>query len=1004
MQKTFWVGLVWMTLSLTTVGQEIELENTQKLTSPLPSPIESLEMIQLPEGFQATLFAAEPDIRQPISITTDTRGRIWMAECLTYAESKKNFDTRYDDRVLIFEDTDQDGVADQHKVFWSGGKRLTSVEVGMGGVWVTCAPNLMFIPDRDGDDIPDGPAEIVLDGFNDGFVRHNLVNGLKFGPDGWLYGRHGIQATSHVGPPGSTDSQRTSLNCCIWRFHPVTREFDVVCEGTTNPWGHDWDQHGELFMINTVIGHLWHVVPGARFRRMYGSHFNPYTYEPIEQCADHFHFSGKESWSDVKKLGITEETSSLGGGHAHCGFMIYQGDNWPGEYRGDSFTANFHGRRLNRDSFAREKNGYVAHHEKDFMFTKDLWFRGVELIYGPDGGVYLLDWSDIGECHENDGIHRTTGRVFKFKHTGNHSDTFQPDSKATNFDLSGLSNEALLAKLSHKNRWFPRTVRKELQARALNKETQEKLNQLLRNKLTQVINSNSTSNEDDRVNGILQTLWTLATIHPDQSKLNLPLELLNDQNEHVRVWAIRLGLGSLEERLQIAKSDPSGLVRLYLASSLANLNAKDRLSLARVLCEHAEDEEDRTQAKLIWYQIEPVVVERWQEALNLAESTRLTHLRRCVVRRLAAAVDSRPELLEQILTATITSKHQQKFLDSIVESLQGRRTIPTPSNWTEVAQSLSTKNDETINRSLAFLGTLFGEGASLEQLKSIVSDKNNDPSVRREAIRAIANSNADDDMFSFLKGQIRDRSVAIEVVRALSNCDEPQVANVILNAFGTFDVETERAAVGTLCTRKPWASTLLVAIGNERIAKNRFQASHARQIKNLGDEALDELLAKHWGVIKETSADREQQIESVRALVENGDITPDFANGAKLFQVNCASCHVLFGQGGLRGPDLTGSDRKNLSYLLENVIDPSASVADTYRSSVIVTEDGRTLNGVITEETETTFKLLMVESEIVLDKAEVEQRRSTSKSLMPDGLLENLSEQELVDLFGFLRK
>ena len=1014
MQKLIWACLnclACLAFTLTIVGQEIELENTQKLTSPLPTPTESLEMIKMPEGFKATLFAAEPDIRQPISITTDTRGRIWMAECLTYAERKKNFDTRYNDRVLIFEDTDHDGVADEHKVFWSGGKRLTSVEVGMGGVWVTCAPNLMFIPDRNNDDIPDGPPEIMLDGFNDGFVRHNMVNGLKFGPDGWLYGRHGIQATSHVGAPGSTDSQRTSLNCCIWRFHPVTHEFEVVCEGTTNSWGHDWDQHGELFMINTVIGHLWHVVPGARYRRMYGSHFNPYTYEPIEQTADHFHFSGKEVWSDVKRHGISEETDKLGGGHAHCGFMIYQGDNWPDEYRNDCFTANFHGRRLNRESLEREGNGYVAHHKDDFMFTSDLWFRGVELIYGPDGGVYLLDWSDIGECHEADGIHRTTGRVFKLTYDGEKegeksNELGQPDA-STNFDLSAMSNEDLLDRLDHKNRWFPRTVRKELQVRVLDAETRTQLNQLLTVRLNRVMGEEAAAgeNQNHRVNSILQTLWTLATVNAGHEKLNLPPELLNDDNEHIRVWAIRLGLGSPAERLKMAANDPSGLVRLYLASSLGDLEGEARLRLATALSAHAEDDKDRTQAKLIWYQIEPIVVKHWQDAIQLAETTQLAHLRRSIVRRLAAEVDARPELLAELLKSAQSSEdqqHQQLFLDSIIESLRGRQRVEEPQNWQTVSQSLSSNVNPSLTRSLALLGTLFGEGASLDQLKSIVKDKTNDPSVRREAIQAIANSNPEG-LFSFLKSQLGDRSVAVEVVRAMANCNEPQVATTVLNAFKTFDVETERAAVATLCMRTSWATKLLNAIGEGRVPKSRLQASHARQIKNLGDESLDELLAENWGVIQETTAERTQRMEAVRLMVERDDITPDFANGAKLFQTNCASCHVLFGEGGTRGPDLTGSDRKNLSYLLENIIDPSASVADTYRSSVIVTDDGRTLNGVITEETETTFKLLMVENEIVVDKSTVENRRSTNKSLMPDGLLKNLSQQEIVDLFGFLR-
>lgn len=222
----------------------------------------------MPPGFRMTMFAAEPDIRQPISMTFDDRGRLWVAEFNTYGDSRVNFDTNLHDRILIFEDTKGAGHFDTYKVFWDQGQKLTSIALGFGGVFATCAPNLIFIPDRDGDDIPDGPPEVLLDGWEDHAVRHNIVNGLKWGPDGWLYGRHGIQATSSVGKPGTPDGARTKLNCAIWRYHPTRKTFEVVCQGGTNPWGHDWDQYGELFFINTVIGHLWQGFPGAYYQRM----------------------------------------------------------------------------------------------------------------------------------------------------------------------------------------------------------------------------------------------------------------------------------------------------------------------------------------------------------------------------------------------------------------------------------------------------------------------------------------------------------------------------------------------------------------------------------------------------------------------------------------------------------------------------------------------------------------------------------------------------------------
>jgi putative membrane-bound dehydrogenase-like protein len=215
---------------------------------------------------------------------------------------------------------------------------------------------MIFIPDRNGDDVPDAEPEVLLDGWAIDRIQHNIVNGLLWGPDGWLYGRHGILANSAVGKPGTPDSERTKLNCSIWRYHPTRRIFEVVAHGTTNPWGMDFDEHGEGFFINTVIGHLWHLIPGAHYKRMYGQDFNPRVYDFIDQHADHYHWDTGLKWTQSRDGKGLNDT--LGGGHAHSGLMIYLGDNWPAKYRNSVFTVNLHGYRLNNDLLQREGSGY----------------------------------------------------------------------------------------------------------------------------------------------------------------------------------------------------------------------------------------------------------------------------------------------------------------------------------------------------------------------------------------------------------------------------------------------------------------------------------------------------------------------------------------------------------------------------------------------------------------------------------------------------------------------
>src|SRR2546423_4166842 len=423
-------------------------------SAPMPAA-EAAAKMRLPPGFKATVFASEPDVQNPIALAWDARGRLWVAENYTYAGGKQKFDLKLRDRVLIFEDKDGDGHFDSRKVFTDDVQMLTSIEVGRGGVWLMCPPRLLFIPDRDGDDRPDSAPEVVLDGFTVPSENyHNFANGLHFGPDGWLYGRCGASCPGEIGPPGTPAAQRIPLRGTVWRYHPQRKVFEALTSGCTNPWGHDWDEHGELFFINTVNGQLWHDFAGAHFVRPHTIDPNPRAYALIDQHADHWHFDTADSWSKSRD----GQADAYGGGHAHVGMMIYLGDNWPAEYRGHLFTINLHGRRANQEILERQGSGYVGHHGQDFVFAADPWFRGMEISYGPVGGVFVLDWSDTGECHESTGVHRTSGRIYKI--------TYGDPKPPQVGDLAKLSSTELVKLQLHTNEWFARQARRLLQERA----------------------------------------------------------------------------------------------------------------------------------------------------------------------------------------------------------------------------------------------------------------------------------------------------------------------------------------------------------------------------------------------------------------------------------------------------------------------------------------------------------------------------------------------------------
>ena len=998
--------------------------NSQEETIKPLTPEEALKALQLPPGFKATLFAAEPAVQQPIGMAWDERGRLWVAECYTYAESAKGFDKEQKDRIIILEDTDGDGQHDKRTVFWDQADKLTSIEIGFGGVWALCAPNLLFIPDENRDDVPDGPPVVKLDGWDANNVRHNIVNGLKWGPDGWLYGRHGILATSPVGKPGSSDSQRAKVSCGMWRYHPTRETVEVVCHGTTNPWGHDWDEHGELFMINTVIGHLWHVVPGSHFRRMYGADANPHTYELMEQTADHFHWDQGEVWSDIRKIGVSPTTDKAGGGHAHSGLMIYLGENWPAEYRNNVFTINLHGKRINRDKLVRKGAGYTATHGEDFLKSSDPYFRAVDLTYGPDGGVYVMDWSDIGECHENDGVHRTSGRIYKISPTVprmRHGREPQLSWLMLEKDISKSSDEVLLVLARDRNQWYARQARRLLQERAANGKDLAKIR-------NQVITAKEKWSEIHR----LQDLW-IANAITDIDEKTLLFTIGFEEHLKARTIQLLLEKPELSELARnaiasIASSEftgicdlanvvlhnnanpvpqeKSGIVQIYLASGLQKLPLSERWRIAEPLSKGTKFASDPQLPLLIWYGIEPAVAKDLLRGIKLIEATAMPTLRRLTARRITEELEHSPAAVNDLVMTL--AKHEEEpyrldVLEGMSQALRGWRKAPAPMRWGEVSAVLAKSDSAKVKEAAQKLGVVFGEGRAIEEVKQLVTNEGADAASRTSALSTLIQDRGED-LLPLLKKLAGDRLLAPTAIRGLASYADAEVPALILNTYERLTPDGRSAAISTLSSRPEYAAELLKAIEAGKLKRLEVTAFHARQIRSFENEALSEQLTKVWGEVRVSGAEKKQLMEQLKAA--NSTVNLAKANpsaGRALFTKTCANCHVLYGQGKTgAGPDLTGSNRRNLDYLLENIVDPSASVAADFRATLYRLADGRSLTGVIVEQTEKTLTLQTATERISIARDEIEESKPTGQSLMPDGLLQPLTPDQIRDLLAYL--
>ncbi len=944
--------------------------------------------MNVPEGFHVQLAAGEPQVHQPVAMAFDHKGRLWVAEAYTYP--KRAPEGQGLDKIIILEDTDHDGVFDSRKQFIEGLNLVSGLEVGFGGVWVGAAPYLMFIPDANGDDTPDAQPEILLDGF--GYQdTHETLNAFNWGPDGWLYGCHGVFTHSKVGKPGTPDADRIPMNAAVWRYHPTKHTFEVFAWGTSNPWGVDFNDHGQAFITACVIPHLYHVIQGAHYQRQAGEHFNRFVFNDIKTIADHLHYAGNigdHAWWGHEP-GIQDDTSDAGGGHAHCGAMIYLGDNWPDRYRNQIFFNNVHGNRVNMDRLVRDASGYIGKHGDDLLLANDRWFRGINLRTAPDGSVYLIDWYDRNACHRmNPEIwDRTNGRVYNIAYG-------VPNRPSV--DLSKLSDSELTKLAWHKNDWFVRTSRRILQERAANNKldlasVSDELDKLLQ------------SDDETRV---LRALWLGHAINAwDTPKLQ---SFLNHPSVFVKSWAIQLLCetgkiddSTLSKFIDLANNksiDP--VVRLYLASALSRLKNDSVWGIAQALSMHPQDANDRNIPLVTWYGLEPLVAQNPTRAIELAKSSQIPLLTEYIIRRCAADEKGLESLMAQV--RTWTPEQQRSALEQISRSMEGRVNVPQPSSWKDAYETFAKSESEEVRELALRLAVAFGDQRAFPQLRELLANPKR-PSAERLRALDILVKGRDKELAPTLYQVLDNEELQSPAIRALASVADNQTPERLLGIYSKLTKPAREDAIAALASRAPFAQKLLDAIEADKIARSDVHAFHVRQMVNLGDAPLLERINKSWGKVGTSNEEQKAAIEKYKGLLTKAFLAKaDTSHGRTLFNKHCLACHQLFGAGEKVGPDLTGSNRADLNYILENLVAPNAVVGKDYQMTLLQLDDGRVLSGLITKETDSAVTLKTINDLVVVPKDEIDQRKLSELSLMPNGLLDPMPPEEIRNLVAYL--
>ena len=940
-------------------------------------------------GFQVELIAAEPDIVQPIAFAIDDRGRLWVVEGNSYPSKRKVGEGQ--DRIVILEDKDGDGRFETRTVFMEGLNLVSAIEVGFGGVWIGAAPYLMFIPDRNHDDKPDGPAEVVLDGWGHQDT-HETINSFTWGPDGWLYGNQGVFTRSLVGAPGTPDDQRVGLNAGVWRYHPVQKRFEMFITGGSNQWGLDFNSVGDGFMTHCRSfwggggtshllrsGHYWNQVNGgyAPFINGTAPAFAPGVKNFLPAAARYDSGEG-----GAGKPG----TNAVYGGHSHVGTMLYLGDNFPEIYRDHLFTLNLHGSQLNQQEIFRSGSGYeVFHAGFDLLWNSDPTYLGVDLQYGPDGAVYITDWTDTQHCHtpREEQWNRSNGRVYRLSWAA----TYKP----VKVDLGAMSDGELVALHTHRNEWFVRQARHLLQERAANGKLDAKA-------LAPLV---KTTADPDAVTA-LRALWTLhVTNLLDETTLGAAAAHGDDR---VRAWAVQLateiaGKPRLAPSLlkTLAERDPSPTVRRALASALPYLDDAARWDVGAALATHGEDAGDRFLPKLLWSGIAPLCERDLVRAMALAGATPIGDLADSI-RWFAGRTPAGRTLITADLVKAAPAEAERR-LRLLAFTIERESSLPAPEGWTAAAARFTSTDAAGVAQQLS---ALFGDQTVLAAQRALLAD-DKAPLAQRQAAFALLKRVGDPQAVPIYVTLLANHDFRSLVIPLVGGSNDPTVATGLLAAYASLGEGERAATLGTLTSKAIFAKPLVEAVTAKTFPKQDISAVHVRQLRSLKDPAISGAVDQLWGKVNESPAAAKTTIERFKKAYREKPLWAyDSGRGKAVFLRTCSVCHQMNGNGGKIGPDLSGSWSNGVDYFIENIVDPNAVIGPDFQLNLISTKDGSVISGMVAEETATALVVRSITGTQSVPKTTIASRTVSPTSMMPPGLLENLPEAEAIDLLKFL--
>ncbi len=990
--------------------QQFSERNSQPTNGGL-APEQSLAKMQIAEGFEVQLVASEPLVRQPVAIEFDDRGRLWVIQYLQYPNpnglSRVSVDrfsrTKYDrvpeppphgprgaDRITILEDSDGDGRMDQGHDFIEGLNLATGIAFGHGGVFVLNVPYLLFYPDRDRNDVPDSAPEVLLTGFGMEDA-HSVANSLTFGPDGWLYGCQGSTVTANI--------RGIEFQQGVWRYHPVTRQFELFCEGGGNSWGLDFDRTGRLLYSTNFGGHtLLHGVQGGYFVKSFGKHgalHNPYAYGYFDH-APHKDFRG---------------------GHVTVGGIVYQGDSFPEMFRNKYIAGDLLGHGVYWHSIDPLGSTVQTAHAGELLVSQDPWFAPTDVTMGPEGAVYVSDWNDARTAHPDPDADwdRSNGRIYRIAKPG--AQTVAP------IDFAKQTLQELVALHRHPSQWYVRRARQEL-VRRFNSSVPPVTDGNAK-ELQQLFFRTARESSDELA--ALEALWSLNSVQGfDQSRA---MHLLDSLHPAVRLWTVRL-LGDaqllspeLAHRLdEFAEQESDLNVRQQLASSAARFPPHQAMPMINANINRDIDIDDPYVPLLWWWAVERHSVVGREEVLKrfvrptlwksrLGRDVLLTRLiRRYTAERTIEGL----EAVVRLLNSAPDTQTRQMLWPQVLLGWQEQPRDASTETWLEQSRQhefakllLDDWHSSTRDLVLTRLAIALQFREPITAAVAEAFDKTSKVD-RRVALLGMLNFVNDpalvDSALEVLKSSQEVEPVRLAALQLMARFDEPRIADELIELHRTATSDSLKSQLrDVLLSRPTSARSWLSAVDRGIIQASSTSIEQVRRVALHGDSQLDALVTKHWGKLQGST--REEKLAEVRRL--NNDLRAgqgDILEGREVFKKHCAVCHQLFGEGKKIGPDLTTANRQDREFLLISLVDPSSVIRKEFVSVVVQTTSGRVLAGLPIDRGDNSLTLADSKAEIqIVDSAEIEELHDSPISMMPDNLYLQLKPIELRNLFAYLQ-